>query len=168
MKNVVEGEYLSMIRTALRSKQIASVQKDFLEKRLKKLSNGHSATTGDIMVTITWNTDNTDVDLHIVEPSGEECYYQNKKTQSGGWLLEDITQGYGPERYLMKNAAQGKYVVSVRYYAGDSRKMSDKTFVEATITLEVGTPKERSWSYYTMLTSSKEKILITSFQWPSE
>ena len=27
----------------------------------------------DLLITIRWNTDMTDVDLHVHEPSGEEC-----------------------------------------------------------------------------------------------
>ena len=31
---------------------------------------------------ILWNTDGTDVDLHVIEPSGEECFYQHRQTAS--------------------------------------------------------------------------------------
>ncbi len=51
---------------------------------------------------ITWNTDTTDVDLHVIEPSGEECFYRHRNTRrSGGRLTQDVTQGYGPEMYVL-------------------------------------------------------------------
>lgn len=37
----------------------------------------------------------TDIDLHVIEPSKEECYYGNRLTQKGGSLSRDFTQGYG-------------------------------------------------------------------------
>src|SRR5256885_4227430 len=35
--------------------------------------------------------------LHVVDPAGEECFYNHKTTASGLELYEDITQGLGPE-----------------------------------------------------------------------
>ena len=41
----------------------------------------------DIRITLGWDTDNTDIDLHIVEPNGEEAYYGHKNTVNGGTIL---------------------------------------------------------------------------------
>ena len=30
---------------------------------------------GDLRVTISWNTDGTDIDLWVIEPDGVKCYY---------------------------------------------------------------------------------------------
>lgn len=71
-----------------------------------------------LMVWLGWDTDKTDVDLHVKEPSGTEVYYSNKRGK-GSLLSRDFTQGYGPEVYLArKGAAQsGKYEVLAKYYA---------------------------------------------------
>jgi len=74
----------------------------------------------DIRVVINWNMNNTDIDLHVVDPTGVECHYGNKKTMIGGRLSPDITTGYGPEQFLLKKAIKGKYRVYVDYY-GDSK-----------------------------------------------
>ena len=50
----------------------------------------------DIVLIINWNTNNTDVDLHVIDPTGEECYYRNRETKIGGKLTIDVTEGYGP------------------------------------------------------------------------
>ena len=118
------------------------------------------------MVTMTWNTYNTNVDLWVTEPDGEECGYSHSNTKSGGYLFENITSSYGPERYTMAKAAPGKYLVKVHYFRNDSNKLSDRTFVEITVTSRAGHPDERSQNFYTMLTSSQEKVLITEFVWP--
>jgi len=51
--------------------------------------------TVDLRVCIFWDTDLTDVELHVIEPSGEEAYSFNNKTASGGFLSRDMTSGFG-------------------------------------------------------------------------
>jgi uncharacterized protein YfaP (DUF2135 family) len=40
--------------------------------------------TGDVQVTVTWDAD-SDLDLHVVEPSGEEIFYGHPVSATGGW-----------------------------------------------------------------------------------
>ncbi|CAD7923936.1 unnamed protein product [Amoebophrya sp. A120] len=56
-----------------------------------------------LCVWLAWDTDKTDLDLHVIEPTGEEVYYGNRESAMGGYLSRDFTQGYGPEVYLLKN-----------------------------------------------------------------
>ena len=63
--------------------------------------------TADLAALIFWNTDGTDVDLHVIEPGGEECFYQHTQTASGGHISRDVTTGYGPEIYLLPQAPAG-------------------------------------------------------------
>lgn len=74
----------------------------------------------DIRVVINWNMNSTDIDLHVKDPRGETCYYSNKRTELGGRISRDITQGYGPEQFMLKKAIPGKYKVYVNYF-GDSQ-----------------------------------------------
>jgi uncharacterized protein YfaP (DUF2135 family) len=60
--------------------------------------------------------DNTDIDLHVTDPSGEECNFRNRQTKIGGRISADITSGYGPEQFVLKKAVSGKYGVYVNYY----------------------------------------------------
>jgi len=73
--------------------------------------------TDALRVTLAWETDANDVDLHVVDPSGEECFYGHKDTKSGLTLYEDITQGLGPEVIRTKSLDRGTYHVGVRYFA---------------------------------------------------
>ena len=75
--------------------------------------NRHDA----LRVTLAWETDANDVDLHVVDPDGEECFYQHRSTRSGLELYEDITQGLGPEVVRTREAERGTYHVGVRYFA---------------------------------------------------
>ncbi len=70
-----------------------------------------------LRVTLAWETDANDVDLHVVDPAGEEAYYSHKHTASGLELYEDVTQGLGPEVIRTAKTALGTYHVGVRYFA---------------------------------------------------
>lgn len=41
-----------------------------------------------LTVTLTWN-DDTDLDLHLVQPNGEEVYYRNRETDAGARFSKD-------------------------------------------------------------------------------
>jgi hypothetical protein len=47
---------------------------------------------GDVEISLNWGTP-TDLDLHVVEPSGEEIYYGNKTSATGGMLDLDSNAG---------------------------------------------------------------------------
>lgn len=70
-----------------------------------------------LRVTLAWETDANDVDLHVVDPSGEECFYSHPSTKSGLQLYEDITQGLGPEVVRTARMEGGTYHIGVRYFA---------------------------------------------------
>jgi hypothetical protein len=70
-----------------------------------------------LRITLAWETDANDVDLHVVDPNGEECYYGHQSTRSGLELYEDITQGLGPEVIRSGRVKPGTYHVGVRYFA---------------------------------------------------
>ncbi|WP_230406422.1 VIT domain-containing protein [Flavobacterium fluviale] len=87
----------------------------------------------DIRIVMNWNLMDVDLDLHVIEPNGEECYYRNKNTKAGARFSKDFTQGYGPEQYLIRNAIKGKYVIKSNYYG--ERKLTENG--PATVLLEI-------------------------------
>ena len=52
---------------------------------------------GDLQVTVSWDTD-ADLDLHMVDPNGDEIYYGRPAVASGGVL--DLDSFCGPERFI--------------------------------------------------------------------
>lgn len=71
----------------------------------------------DVFIWLGWDTDKTDIDLHVLEPTGEECNYSHNRSRStGACVSRDFTQGYGPECYVLPNAPQGTYKVRTKYY----------------------------------------------------
>ena len=71
----------------------------------------------DIFVWLGWDTDHTDVDLHVKEPTGEEvCYSHNRSLSTGARVSRDFIGGYGPEVYTLPRAPKGTYNVETNYY----------------------------------------------------
>ncbi|MBU3927532.1 MAG: hypothetical protein KKB74_06975, partial [Bacteroidetes bacterium] len=75
---------------------------------------------GVLQIGLSWNTDDTDVDLWVTDPSGEKIYYSNTISASGGYLDRDDTNGFGPENiYWVENIPDGNYLIQVHYYSGN-------------------------------------------------
>jgi hypothetical protein len=65
----------------------------------------------DIRIVMDWNMNNTDIDLWVTDPNNEKCYYSHNRTDIGGRISHDMTQGFGPEQFLLKNAIKGSYKI---------------------------------------------------------
>ena len=81
-----------------------------------------SVGTGDVQVSITWDVD-SDVDLHVTDPAGEEIYYGNPTSASGGQLDLDSNAGCALDHKRAENitwpagkAPSGRYYVLVDYW----------------------------------------------------
>jgi len=108
-----------------------SIKTDKLDKKY------YSKMPVDVRIILNWNQMDTDIDLHIIEPTNEECYYGHKDTQIGARFSKDFTQGYGPEQYLLRNGVKGKYIIKTNYF-GESALTENGP---ATVMVEVYTRK---------------------------
>lgn len=154
-KKIVGLEYLRFLRK-VKQGTLTSLMPDFLSARLETVARDHDVGSPDILISITWNTDGTDVDLHVIEPTGEECYYSNRSTRIGGSMTQDVTQGFGPEMYLLHKAQPGKYRVRVKYFSSDFNRASARTKVYATVYRNWGTPDETVTRKVVTLMDNKE------------
>lgn len=118
----------------------------------------------DLQVILYWDTDRTDVDLHVVEPSGEVVNYTNKEGKSGGRLDRDDVDGYGPEIYSLGAAPAGKYVVKAHYF-GD--RGTGQTTATVSVVAREGTAEERRWRYVTPLVRAGEEVILTEIDLPA-
>ena len=78
----------------------------------------------DVRIVITWDADLTDIDLWVIEPTGEKVYYQNMLSTIGGHFSKDFTQGYGPEEYIIRKARHGVYKIQANFYGSQAQMMS--------------------------------------------
>ncbi len=81
------------------------------------------ASTGDVQVSASWDAP-SDVDLHVVDPRGEEIYYGNTISASGGQLDLDSNAGCQIDntnneniRWLQGRAPIGTYIVRLDYWS---------------------------------------------------
>ena len=76
-----------------------------------------------MLVLVSWGSSD-DVDLHIIDPHGNEFYY-NDKNHSGtpAKLEEDNTRGPGNEIWLHPQATPGEYKIHYKLYAQNSSRV---------------------------------------------
>jgi Ca-activated chloride channel family protein len=93
---------------------------------------GAGAKSGDVRVSLLWNNFN-DVDLHVIDPFGEEIFYGHKRSQSLGELDVDMNAGGRQSEKPVENiywplgkAPAGHYRVRVHLYA--NREHRDTPF----------------------------------------
>jgi hypothetical protein len=77
-----------------------------------------------IEVVLFWNTPTSDMDLHIWNPLGEHCYYNNMIISDGSLDIDD-TEGFGPETFTSLTALDGTYTVMINSYSLDSDTYAD-------------------------------------------
>lgn len=157
-KTLHQMDYYSFLQRAMEQpERLASV--DYARGRFSQLQKA-IGTPDDLVVAISWNTDRTDIDLHVKEPGGEECYYKHPETKSGGELSDDITEGYGPEFYINRDAPSGHYRVYVKYFSDDRNKLGLTTKVFVRFIRNWGTDDLQETSKTVVLESEEDKQLV--------
>lgn len=70
-----------------------------------------------MVVIMSWSTED-DVDLHVIDPAGNEFFYEQKEHPGSEAKLEvDVVNGPGNELWLHPKVTPGEYVVDYVYYA---------------------------------------------------
>ena len=113
-----------------------------------------------LRIVMTWDADETDIDLHVLEPNGEECFYGHRRTREGGFCSEDVTTGYGPEEYLKKDLEKGTYKVLTNYYASHQTSLTGATTVQAAVYTDWATAQEKMQLLTLRLDKPKDKQLV--------
>ena len=121
----------------------------------------------DVRITLTWDTDNTDLDLWVTEPTGEKCDYSHNRTAIGGMVSDDFTDGYGPEEYLVRRARPGVYRIQANFYGSRSETLTGPTTAQATVITHFGRPEEDRRTLTLRLTDAKEVVDIGSVRFGS-
>ena len=116
----------------------------------------------DLRVVLTWDADNTDIDLWVVDPAGEVCKYDHDRTVTGGRMSDDYTQGYGPEEFVIKNALPGEYTIKANYYGNSQQTLAGATTIQATITTHYGRPNEETQSVTLRLREEGEVVEVAT------
>ena len=134
------------------------IRTSFIDKRLLKKE------PVDIRVVLTWDTDNSDMDLWVTDPEDEKCYYGHRQTYLGGIISQDVTGGYGPEEFMLKKAPKGTYKIAVNYYGNRSQKQLFPVSLRITFFTHYGTPQEKKQETTVRLSNQREVIEVGSFE----
>ena len=96
----------------------------------------------DIRIVMEWNTPRTDLDLWVTQPNGEEVGYYHALSATGGRLTADVTNGYGPEEFLLRQAAPGTYTIRANTYAADRSNPNGPSGLSVRIVRNFGRPNQ--------------------------
>lgn len=116
-----------------------------------------------LRVILSWDTPGTDLDLHVVTPSGQHTWY-GQRVVPGGAQDVDVTTGYGPEIFSSAAPEKGYYHVYVNYYgSGDPGLL---TVARVTLLFNEGLPQERREHFDVPMRSPGELTLVKRFAYP--
>ena len=134
------------------------IKTNFMDKHLLK------SEPVDIRVVLSWDTDNCDMDLWVTDPTDEKCFFDNKLTYLGGKISKDVTQGYGPEEFMIKKAPKGTYKIETDYFGTLSQKQLMPVTLRITFYTHFGTDKEQKQETTVRLTNEEDLIEVGSFE----
>lgn len=118
-----------------------------------------------LRVLLSWDTDGTDLDLHVVTPSGQHAYYGNRVVKGGGALDVDVTTGYGPEIFSHPAPEKGQYLVFVNYY-GSRGGADDMTTANISVITNENTASEKQETFAVPMRKAGELLLVKRFVMP--
>jgi uncharacterized protein YfaP (DUF2135 family) len=100
----------------------------------------------DIVVYLTWDQPEVDMDLHIRGPKGEHTYYaaldpfESSEAIPQGALDLDDKNGFGPEVFSMSGDTQGRYTIEAYYHYSPDNTPSQ---AQITVVLYPAEPSRR-------------------------
>ncbi|MBU3010568.1 DUF2135 domain-containing protein [Polaribacter vadi] len=154
LQDIAKQEIIFLIDKYKDDLDLEKIPKEYLSN-VKKL---------DLRVVLDWNQNDTDIDLHIIDPNLEECFYKHSKTQQGGRMSSDMTQGFGPEEFVLEKAKKGFYYIKIKYYGDRKQKIETPTFMKVTIYKNQGKENEEKTVRVIRLTKQDKEEIIAKIK----
>ncbi|NDI85251.1 VIT domain-containing protein [Undibacterium crateris] len=120
----------------------------------------------DIRAVLSWDADNTDIDLWVTDPNGEKTYYGHPLSYQGGSLSRDFTGGYGPEEFSLKIAKPGTYRVETQFFGHNQQLIAGAITLMLRLSTKFGLPGQQDQYITVRLDKQKDKVLIGEFVVP--
>ena len=140
-----------------RTKLLADLRAKGVDERLL------DAVPVDLRVVLTWDADNTDMDLWVVDPTGEVAMYSHARTTIGGHMSRDFTGGYGPEVFTIRRPIPGTYTVKANYYGSNAQKLLGDVTVQVEFLTQFGSGQSKREAVTRRLENRKDVIQIGTF-----
>ncbi|MCU0685886.1 MAG: DUF2135 domain-containing protein [Polyangiaceae bacterium] len=118
----------------------------------------------ELRVVLTWDADNTDIDLWVTDPSGEKAYYAHKLTAQGGRMSPDFREGYGPEEFSLRQAMPGTYTIEANFYGNNQQIVAGATTIQLQFVTHFGTAQAQDQRVTLRLGETREVVTVGSFR----
>lgn len=118
----------------------------------------------DLRAVLAWDADNSDMDLWVIDPNGEKCYYAHRFTYQGGRMSRDFTGGYGPEEFSLRQAKPGKYRIEANFYGSRQQVVAGATTLQVKLTSGFGTDASKDQMITLRLKGKGETIFVGEFE----
>ncbi|HLA34475.1 MAG TPA: DUF2135 domain-containing protein, partial [Rhodocyclaceae bacterium] len=118
----------------------------------------------DLRVVMTWDADNSDMDLWVTDPDGEMASYSRPLTYQGGRMSRDFTGGYGPETFSLRQAKPGKYRVEANFYGHRQQLVAGATTLQVKLTTAFGSSKAKEEIVTLRLKGAGAKVFVGEFE----
>lgn len=117
-----------------------------------------------LRVLLSWDADNTDIDLWIIDPTGEAIHYAQPRSTSGGHISRDFTQGYGPEVFTIARPLPGTYRVQAHYFGDRRQSLTGPVTVQVEFQTGFGQRSSQRQATTRRLETGKQRIDIGHFR----
>jgi Ca-activated chloride channel family protein len=117
----------------------------------------------DLRVVLTWDADNTDIDLWVIDPTGDVAIYSQPHTRTGGRVSRDFTGGYGPEVFTIRRPIPGTYTVKANYYGSRQQKVTGDVTVQVEFFTQFDSGQNQREAVTRRLEDKQELIEVGKF-----
>jgi hypothetical protein len=118
----------------------------------------------DLRVVLSWDGDDTDVDLAVIDPDGLRCDFRVPVTRNGGRLTADNTSGFGPEEFGIRLAKPGRYRVLATLFGERRQLVAADTLLMLSLTTGFATPQARERQVVRRVSGLGDEVELGQFQ----
>lgn len=118
----------------------------------------------DLRAVLSWDADNTDIDLWVTDPNNEKVYFAHRLSYQGGTISRDFTRGYGPEEFSLRHAKPGKYKVEAQFYGHSQQVVSGATTLMLRLSTGFGTPEQQDRNVVMRLSGQGAVVEVGTFE----
>ena len=116
-----------------------------------------------LRVVMSWDADNTDIDLWVTDPDGERAYYGNALTRQGGRMSRDFTGGYGPEEFSLRVAKPGTYTVQANFFGHQQQVIAPSTTIMVRLSTGFATAQQKDKDIVLRLSGRGDGVVVGTF-----
>jgi tetratricopeptide (TPR) repeat protein len=118
----------------------------------------------DMRAVLSWDADNTDIDLWVIDPNNEKVYYGNRLGYQGGAMSRDFVGGYGPEEFSLRDAKPGKYKVQAHFFGNRQQVVAGATTLMLRLSTGFGTAQQKDQNIILRLTGQGAEVEVGTFE----